>query len=114
MSFCIDDEKLLEKYKAILTKIEGFENIKMNALPGYDDRHIKTKIRTYHNKISTNCHGLNMPEDDGECESFTVIAIDPLLEYKNKYYLLVYLDNCAHKIANIQMTDYPDGNLFED
>ena len=36
MSFCIDDEKLLEKYKAILTKIEDLKKIELNALPvGY-------------------------------------------------------------------------------
>ena len=40
-----------------------------------------------------------MPEDDIECESFTVISIDPLLVYEKKYYLQVYLCNCADKIA---------------
>ena len=51
MSFCIDDERLLEKYKAIW------------------------KIRTYGDKVYTNLRGLNVPEDDVECESFTVIFI---------------------------------------
>ena len=37
MSFHINDEKLLEKYKAIWTKIEDLKNIKLNALPDYDD-----------------------------------------------------------------------------
>ena len=47
MSFRIDDGKLLEKYKAIWTKIEGLKNIKLNALPVYDDKYIKTKISLY-------------------------------------------------------------------
>ena len=51
MSFCIDDERLLEKYKAIW------------------------KIRTYGDKVYTNLRGLNVPEDDVECESFTIIFI---------------------------------------
>ena len=33
---------------------------------------------------------------------------------ENKYYLEVYLDNCAYKIVNKQMTDYLDQNVFED
>ena len=41
----IDNDKLLEKYKTI--KIEDLKNIKLNALPGYDYRYVKTKIRTY-------------------------------------------------------------------
>ena len=114
MSFCIDDEKLAEKYKAVWAKIEDLKNIELNALPVYDDRYIKNKIRTYGDKVYTHFRGLNVPKDDIECESFTVISIDSLLAYKNKYYLLVFLDNCAYKIVSKQMTDYLDENLFED
>ena len=39
--FLIDDEKLLEKYKAIWTKIEDLKSIELNALPVYDNRYIK-------------------------------------------------------------------------
>ena len=53
-----------------------------------------------------------MPENDIECESFTVISIDSLLVYENKYYLQVYLDNCVYKIVHKQMTDYLDENLM--
>ena len=73
MSFHIDDEKLLEKHKAISTKIEDLKNIKLNPLLVYVDRYIETKIRTYGDKIYTNFRGLNVPEDDIECEYFTVI-----------------------------------------
>ena len=52
-----------------------------------------------------------MPEDDTECESFTVISIDSLLVYDKKYYLEVYLENCADKIVDKQMTDYFHENL---
>ena len=47
MRFPIDDEKLLEKYKAIWNKIDDLKNIKLNTLPVYDDRYIKTKIKTW-------------------------------------------------------------------
>ena len=52
-----------------------------------------------------------MPEYGVECESLTVISIDSLLVHENKYYLQVYLDNCAYKIANTEMVDYLDHNL---
>ena len=55
-----------------------------------------------------------MQEDDIECGSFTVISIASLLVYENKYYLQLYLDNCAYKIVNKQMADYLDENVFED
>ena len=61
---------------------------------------IKTKIRTFGDKVYINFRGLNVPEDDIKCKSFIVISIDSLLVYENKYYLQVYLDNCAYKTAN--------------
>ena len=106
ISFRIDDEKLIEKYKAIWTKIQDLKSIELNALSIYDDKYIKTKTRTYGDKVYTNFCGLNVPEDDIECESFTVISIDSLLKYKNKYYLQVYLDKMCLEIANKQMADY--------
>ena len=113
MSSCINDEKVLEKYKAIWTKIDDLKSTELNAFPVYDNRYIETKIRTYGDKVYTNLCGLNAPEDDIECESFTVIFIDSLLLYKNKYYLQVYLDNCAYKIIEKQMIDYLGENPFE-
>ena len=98
-SFRIDDEKLSEKYKTIWTKIEDIKKIELNALPVYDDKYIKTKIRTYPNKVYTNFRDLNIREDDTECKSFTVISIDSSLVYENKYDLQVYLGKCAYKIV---------------
>ena len=113
-SFHIDNEKLLEKNKTIWTKIEDLKNIELKALPAYDDRYIRNKIRTYGDKVYTNFRGLNVPQDGIECKSFTVMSIDSLLVYENRFYLQVYLDNCGYKTAKDQMTDYPDENYFED
>ena len=55
-----------------------------------------------------------MLEGNIKSKPFTVIFIDSLLIYENKYYLQVYLDNCAYKIVNKQMTNYLDENIFED
>ena len=112
--FGIDDEKLLEKYKTTWTKIEDLKNIELNALPVYDNRYKKPTIRTYGDKVFTNFHGLNVPEHDIECESFTVISVDSLLVYEKKYYLEVYLENCAYMIVNKQIKDYLDEKVFED
>ena len=86
----------------------------LNALPVDDDRYIKTKIRTYGDQVYTNFRGLNQPEGDIECEYFIVISTDSLLVYDIKYYLQIYLHNCAYKIVNKQRTDFVDENLFED
>ena len=100
LPFCIDDDKLLGKSKDTWTKIEELKNIELNSLSVYNNRYIQTKIRAYGNKVYTNFCGLNVAEDDIECESFTVISVDSLLIYESKYYRQVYFDNCAYKISN--------------
>ena len=49
MSLIVDDDRLLEKYETFWTKIEDLKNIELNTLQVYDDRYIKTKMRTYDN-----------------------------------------------------------------
>ena len=53
MSFRKDDVKLSEKYKTFWTNIE-LKNIEKSPLSVYDDRYMKTKIRTYGDKVYTN------------------------------------------------------------
>ena len=109
--FHIDDEKLLEKYKAIWTKIEELKNIQLNALTVYDDRYIKTKkehttikfILTLYRVISSR-----------RWYRITIFSIDSLLAYESKSYLQVYLDSCTYKIKSKQITDFPNEDLFED
>ena len=114
MSCCIHDEKPLKNiYKTMWAKIEDLKNIELNALPIYDDRYRKTRIRTCGDKDYTNFHILSLLKDDTERESLTVISIDSLLVHKNKFYLQVYLDNCAYTIADNQMIGYLGENPFE-
>ena len=77
-------------------------------MPVDDDRYINTKMKANLKKVCINFRGFNVPEDDIERESFTVISIDSLLVYENKYYLQAYLDNCAYKITNKHMADCLD------
>ena len=51
ISFCIDDNKLLAKYKTTWIKIWDLKNIKLNAFPVYDGKYIKAKMRKYADKV---------------------------------------------------------------
>ena len=99
MSFGTDNDQLLVKNKTIWTKIEDLNDIEFNALPVYGIRYTKNRLRTYGDKVLANFCGLKVPQDGVEYEWFTIISIDPLLVYENKYYLQVYLDNCTGKIV---------------
>ena len=85
----------------------------MNIFPVYDVRYIKIKIRTYGDKVYASFRDLNVPQDNAEWESFTIVSIDSLLVYENKCYLQVYLDNFSHRILDKQRTDNLDDHPFE-
>ena len=70
----------------------------MNLLSVYDDRYIKTKTIAYGDKVYTSFGCLNVPGDGAKCIWCTIISIYSLLVYENKFYLQVYLDNCAYKV----------------
>ena len=86
---CIDDAKLLEKYKLIWIKLEDLKNIEVNNLLVYHDRFIKTKFKTYSDKVYTKfytkVYTKVYTKDVVECKFFTVIPTDFLIAYKMNY-----------------------------
>ena len=72
-----------KKYKTIWTKFEELKIFELNVLTIYDGRYLKPEIRTSGDKVYTNFRGLNVLEEDIECESFTAISVDTLLVYKD-------------------------------
>ena len=58
MSLRVNDEQLFKKYIEIWKKVEKLMRIDFENKPtyGYDDKYIKTKIKTYADIIITNFH----------------------------------------------------------
>ena len=54
--------------------MDNLRNIELSALPVYDNRHIRSKIRTYGDKVYTNFRSLDASEDRVECEFFKIIS----------------------------------------
>ena len=90
ISFRIDNEGQLKKYKSIWTKIKDLKKIKLNALRVYDGSYIKPKIRTCGGKVYSNFRDLNVPEDYIKWESFTVVSID-FLSYTTRNIICKYI-----------------------
>ena len=58
MSFRVKDKQLLKNYNKIRGKIEKLMKIDFESKPVYgdDDKHIKSKLKTYEKSIITNFH----------------------------------------------------------
>ena len=53
MSFKIEDESVYLKYTEIWNKIKDILNVKFHSWLIYDDKYIKTKVKTFNNMINT-------------------------------------------------------------
>ena len=66
MSFKVIDKKLLKKYTKIWEKLSSLMDIEFDSEPVYDDndKYIRTKIRSYGDKVNTNFQGKRVPKED--------------------------------------------------
>ena len=56
MPFKVIDKKLFIKYTKVWERVSSLINIELNSKPAYNDndKFIKTKIKSYEDKINTN------------------------------------------------------------
>ena len=53
MSFKIENEDVYLKYNEICNKIKSILNVKLHNQPIYDEKYIKTKVKTFNSMINT-------------------------------------------------------------
>ena len=113
MSFRVDGDNPVEKYKNIWRKIGELKGFGLTALLIHGDKYIKTKIKTNDQKINADIYDLGVPEDGVDCNCMTIISINFLFIYNKKRYMQVYLDDCVYNTVNKQMTRYRDYDFIE-
>ena len=74
----------------------------------YDDKYIKTKIRTFSNAINTLFSGDETPKERVECVCISCVSIDSVLNIKNKYHSQVYLEQCKCKMKKKEVKSFID------
>ena len=58
MSFEIEDDNVYVKYNQIWNKIKDLLNVRLHSEPNYDDKYIKTKVKTFSDIINTLFSGM--------------------------------------------------------
>ena len=88
MSLRVNDEQLFKKYNKIWKKVEKLMRIDSESKPtyGYQDKYIKTKIKTYTDIIITNFHNKKMPKEKVSCKCLSIIMFDSVIESDEKHY----------------------------
>ena len=109
--FKIEDEDVYLKYNEVWNKIKSILNIKFHSQPIYDDKYIKTKVKTFNNSINTLFPGDEIPKERIDYVCISAICIDSILRVHKKNYPQVYLEQCKYKTKKRDLTSFIDGEV---
>ena len=111
MSFKIEDGSEYLKYTEIRKKIKDILNVKFHSQPIYDDKKIKTKVKTFNNMINTLFSGDEILKERIHYVCIAAICIDSLLRVDKKSYPQVYLEQCKYKMRKKICIDFIDDEV---
>ena len=107
MSFKVSDKKLL---KSILKwgKTSSLMNKEIDSEPVYgdNDKHIKTNIESYGDKVNTNFQGKKVPKENASYRCLLLIMFDSVIKVNKKYYPQTFLEESKYKIKKNKMESF--------
>ena len=88
MSFKAIDNRLLKKYIKIWKRVSSLINIKVESEPVYrnNDKYIKTKIKSYRDKVNTDFQGKKVPKENVSYKCFSLIVFESVKSIILKYF----------------------------
>ena len=111
MYFKVDDSKLLKKYNKIWGKISNLMNIEFDSEPVYGDNYnyIKTKIKSYGDKINTNFRGKKVPKENVSYNCLSLIM--SVIRVNKKYYPQTLLEEYKYILRKNKMENLINDDL---
>ena len=94
MSFLIKDYELLEKYNEICEKVRNSIRKEFDSEPAYNEKYLKTKIKSYNRKFNTNFYNNKIPKESYQCIYLSVILVDSVFRTDENYYPQMFLEEC--------------------
>ena len=76
ISFLIKDDELFEKYNEIWGKVKNSLKKEFDGEQVYNEKYLKTKIKSHNGKINTNFHNNKILKEGSQFICLSVILID--------------------------------------
>ena len=88
-------------------------NIKFDSEPVYgdNDKHIKTKIKLYGNKVNTNFQMKKIPKENASYKCLSLIMLDSVIRANKKYYPETLLEECKYEIKKTKIENFINDDL---
>ena len=111
MYFFIKNEKLLKKYHETWNKDSNSIIKRFDSEPVYNEKYLKTKIKSYERKINTNLHGHKISKEGFQCICITIILIGSVFRTNKNCYPQVFLEECKYIFKEKVMPTFTTDNL---
>ena len=98
ISFLIKDDELFEKYNEIWGKVKNSLKKEFDSEQVYNEKYLKTKIKSHNGKINTNFHNNKIPKEGSQFICLSVILIDSGFRTGKNYYSQAFLKECKYAV----------------
>ena len=108
MSLKVDDNSLFKKYNRIWEIVSNLLNTEFDSEPVYGDKdkHIKTKIKMYEDRVNSNFQGKEVPKEDASYKCLPLIVLESAIRVSKKYYPQTLLEECKYLIRKNKMENF--------
>ena len=89
---------MLKIYNEIWDKISNLLKKEFDIRPVHENKYIKIKIEIYSNRINTNFHDNEIPENNECYACLSVILLDSAATVDKKYYPQTFSEECKYAI----------------
>ena len=87
-------------------KVRNSIKKEFNSEPVYNEKYLKTKIKSYKGKIDTKLHNTKIPKEDSLSICLSVILIDSVYRKNKNYYPKVFLEECKYIVRKQNMSNH--------
>ena len=113
MSLFIKDDELLEKHNEIWEKVKNIIKKEFDTELVYNEKYLKTKIKSYNGKINTNFYNNKIPKEGSEFICWSLILINSIFKPCKNYYQ-VFLEECQYFINEKKIPTYTIDDISSD
>ena len=88
-------------------------NIEFDSEPVYgdNDKYIKTKIKMYEDRVSTNFQGKKVPKENASYKYLSVIMLGSAIRVNKEYYPQTLLEKCKYVIRKNKLENLINDDL---
>ena len=77
----------------------------------YNEKYLKTKLKSYNDKIKTNFYDNDVPKEGSHFVYFSVPLIDSVFKIGRNYYPLDFLEECKYMLKENNMNKFINDKL---